>query len=221
MADGTDIAQLVCELCRSFYALGWASGTGGGIAIRDADEIYVAPSGVQKERIAPDDVFVLDARRLDGVHVVRRPSNPALRISECQPLFFNAFRDRDAGAALHSHSLWPVLAARLASPSGEQGRLVLRGFEMLKGLRGKGCFDEVVIPIIPNTAREAELTDAMATAMAEHTDVDAVIVAGHGMYVWGRDWVRAKTQAECLDWLCRAVVESHRLGLYDAPGGPR
>jgi len=214
-----DIAQLVCELCRNFYALGWASGTGGGISIRGADGIYVAPSGVQKERIEPADVFVLDASRLDRACVVRAPADASLRISECQPLFFNAFRDRDAGAALHSHSLWPVLAARLASPDGGPGVLRLRGFEMLKGLRGKGCFDEVSIPIIANTAREAELTDSMAAAMRAHPDVDAVIVAGHGIYVWGRDWVRAKTQAECLDWLCRAVVESHRLGLYDAPGG--
>jgi ribulose-5-phosphate 4-epimerase/fuculose-1-phosphate aldolase len=40
-----------------------------------------------------------------------------------------------------------------------------------------------------------------------------VIVAGHGMYVWGRTWIEAKTQAECLDWLAHAVVESRRLGL--------
>lgn len=57
---------------------------------------------------------------------------------------------------LHSASLWPVLAARLASPHGGAGVLRLQGFEMLKGLRGKGCFDEVLIPIIPNTARESE-----------------------------------------------------------------
>jgi len=215
-----DTARLVCELCRSFYALGWASGTGGGISIRGADGIYVAPSGVQKERIAPEDVFVLDATHLDRAHVIHGPSNAALRVSECQPLFFNAFRDRDAGAALHSHSLWPVLAARLASPTGTPAVLRLRGFEMLKGLRGKGCFDEVRIPIIANTARESELTDSMAEAMRAHADVDAVIVAGHGIYVWGPSWIVAKTQAECLDWLCRAVVESHRLGLYDAPGGP-
>ena len=53
----------------------------------------------------------------------------------------------------------------------------------------------------------------MAEAMAAHPDVDAVLVRGHGVYAWGRDWVQAKTQAECLDYLFRAVVEAHRLGL--------
>jgi len=79
---------------------------------------------------------------------------------------------------------------------------------MQKGLRGKGCFDRVRIPIIANTPREAQLTDSMQQAMQAHPDVDAVLVAGHGVYVWGRDWVQAKTQAECLDYLFRVTVQS-------------
>lgn|GEM_PF-6364108 len=37
------------------------SGTGGGISVRAGDRVYMAPSGVQKERLQPDDLFVLDA----------------------------------------------------------------------------------------------------------------------------------------------------------------
>jgi methylthioribulose-1-phosphate dehydratase len=207
------IPALICELCRQFYTLGWASGTGGGISIKGGRGIYMAPSGVQKERIAPDDVYILDAQSLDECKVVRAPARPGLKISECQPLFFNAFRTRDAGAVLHNHSLWAVLAARLFAPDGGPGVFVTEGLEMQKGLRGKGCFERVEVPIIKNTAREAQLTDSMEEAMRSHPDVDAVIVAGHGVYVWGRTWAEAKTQAECLDYLFRAAVEAHRAGL--------
>lgn len=207
-----DIPELLCELCRQFYALGWVSGTGGGISIRAAEGIWMAPSGVQKERIAPEDVFLLHADTT-ACEVVRRPSDPTLKLSECQPLFYSAYRLRDAGAVLHSHSVWAVLAARLAAAKGHPHVFVSEGLEMQKGLRDKGCFDRVEVPIIPNTPREAELSGSMAAAMTAHPDVDAVIVAGHGVYVWGRDWVQAKTQAECLDFLMRAAVESHRLGL--------
>ena len=86
---------------------------------------------------------------------------------------------------------------------------------MQKGLRGKGCFDTVEVPIIANTPREAELTESMGAAMKAHPDVDAVLVAGHGVYVWGESWAQAKTQAECLDYLFRVVVESRRLGLAE------
>lgn len=213
MPDASNTPQLICELCRQFYGLGWVSGTGGGISIRDDEGIHMAPSGVQKERIAPEDVYLLDAAELERCRVLRPPADPALKISECQPLFYNAYRLRGAGAVIHSHSIWAVLAARLASPRGEAGVFASEGLEMQKGLRGKGCFDRVEVPIIANTPREAALTDSMAEAMQRHPDVDAVIVAGHGVYVWGSTWVSAKTQAECYDYLFRAAVEAHRLGL--------
>lgn len=216
MTPDADIPSLICELCRQFYDLGWVSGTGGGISIKGEAGIFMAPSGVQKERIAPEDVFVL-ASDVSACSVVRAPANAALKVSECQPLFFNAFRTRGAGAVLHSHSVWAVLAARLFSPDGEASAFVTQGLEMQKGLRGKGCFDTVRIPIIANTAREAQLTESMADAMDAHPDVDAVLVAGHGVYVWGDTWVKAKTQAECLDYLFRATVELHRLGLAGDP----
>jgi ribulose-5-phosphate 4-epimerase/fuculose-1-phosphate aldolase len=228
---------LISELCRQFYALGWVSGTGGGISIRDPEGVWIAPSGVQKERIDPDDVYLLRDGVWDRVEVLEGPRDPRLRISECQPLFFNAYRSRNAGAVLHSHSVWAVLAARVAGVSsgsdGVPGELSSRrpaaelssrrpaaefrsrNLEMQKGLRGHGCFDELRVPIIPNTARESELSASMAEAIDAYPDVDAVIVAGHGIYVWGRDWIEAKTQAECLDFLMRVAVESHRLGLSE------
>lgn len=213
MSDVEDIPRLISELCRQFYGLGWVSGTGGGISIRGREGIFMAPSGVQKERIAPEDVYLLDADDLDQCRVLRHPAAAGLKVSECQPLFYNAYRDRGAGAVIHSHSIWAVLATRLASPRGEPGTFACAGLEMQKGLRGKGCFERVEVPVIRNTPREAELTESMAEAMQAHPDVDAVLVAGHGVYVWGETWVQAKTQAECYDYLFRAAVEAHRLGL--------
>lgn len=210
---GNSVPELICELCRLFYTLGWVSGTGGGISIRGAEGIYMAPSGVQKERLRPEDIFLLrdDVRDEHACEVLRGPAG--LKISECRPLFYNAYRLRGAGAVMHSHSLWAVLAARLFAPTGGPGEFVCQGLEMQKGLRGVGCFDTLRVPIIANTPREAQLTASMAEAMQAYPGVDAVIVAGHGVYVWGADWVQAKTQAECYDYLFRAVVESHRLGL--------
>lgn len=42
-----------------YLALGWVTGTGGGISIKHGEHIYLAPSGVQKERIKPEHIFVL------------------------------------------------------------------------------------------------------------------------------------------------------------------
>ena len=52
--------QLVCDLCKQFYLEGWLSGTGGSICIRHGEAIFMTPSGVQKERINPDELYILD-----------------------------------------------------------------------------------------------------------------------------------------------------------------
>ncbi len=205
-----DTRALVAELCRQFYHLGWCTGTGGGISIREGDRIYVAPSGVQKERIRPEHVFVLDLEE----RVVERPDDPALRVSECLPLFYNAYRTRHAGAVIHSHSRHAVLAT-LLWPRGFR----VRHLEMVKGLTNKTWHDEVCVPVVENTARECDLTDRMAEAMRSHPDVDAVLVKRHGVYIWGPTWQEAKTQAEVYDWLFAMAADMHRHGLDPAADG--
>lgn len=203
-----DPRALISSLCKQFYNQGWFTGTGGGISLRQDGRVYLAPTAVQKERIEPEDLFELD---LDG-NITARPANPALRTSACLPLFYNAYRMRDAGAVLHSHSRHAVLATLTTHESVFR----LTHLEMLKGLRGKGYHDVVEIPIIENTAYECDLTASMAEAMEKHPDVDAVLVRRHGLYVWGRDWTEAKTQAECLDYLFATALEMKRLGIDPA-----
>lgn len=41
--------------------------------------------------------------------------------------------------------------------------------EMIKGIQGHGYYDELVIPIIENTAREYELTESLAKAVCIFT----------------------------------------------------
>jgi methylthioribulose-1-phosphate dehydratase len=97
-----------------FAELGWVTGTGGGISIRhstsDQNLVYLAPSGVQKERITPSDLFVLPydqptvPRAGTKRTTLREPKKQGLKESACTPLFWNAFRLRDAGACIHTHS---------------------------------------------------------------------------------------------------------------------
>jgi ribulose-5-phosphate 4-epimerase/fuculose-1-phosphate aldolase len=100
METADEIRNLVCELCRQFYSLGWFSGTGGSISIRLKDEIFMTPSGVQKERIKPSDLFVLNKQG----KVITPPSGAFgcnMKLSDCAPLFLQAYNQRDAGAVLH------------------------------------------------------------------------------------------------------------------------
>ncbi|MEM7436587.1 MAG: methylthioribulose 1-phosphate dehydratase [Myxococcota bacterium] len=194
----------IVELCRHFYSLGWASGTGGGVSIREGDRVFMAPSGVQKERLQTKDIFTLD---LDG-QVIDGPTGTGLKVSECAPLFFNAFRMRDAGAVLHSHSVNALLTTLAC-----ENEFRVTELEMIKGIRGHGYHDRLVVPIIANTARECDLADSMAGAIRAYPDTQAVLVQRHGVYVWGRNWAEAKTQAESYDYLFETTLRMRELGI--------
>lgn len=198
-----DPKALICELCRLFYQLGWASGTGGGISVRAGDRVYMAPSGVQKERLTPADIFAVD---LDG-NILEGPGG-GLKLSQCAPLFLHAYRLRNAGAVLHSHSLNAMTATLLYDRYFR-----IRNLEMQKGVEGYGAFDVVEVPIIENTAHECDLADSLEEAIRRHPRSHAVLVRRHGVYVWGRDWKQAKTHAECYDYLFAAAARMRQLGI--------
>jgi methylthioribulose 1-phosphate dehydratase/enolase-phosphatase E1 len=99
----------------------------------------------------------------------------------------------------------------MLDPSAD--RFTVTHLEMIKGIEGHGFYGECVVPIIENTARECELTDRLRDAIARFPKSNAVLVRRHGVYVWGRDWIQAKTQAECYDYLFDAAVRMAALGI--------
>ncbi|KAG8758674.1 Methylthioribulose-1-phosphate dehydratase [Ceratobasidium sp. 428] len=213
-SDAEHPANLIPELCASFYQLGWVTGTGGGISIRQGDKVYIAPSGVQKERIKPEHIFVLPFPRIFPDSFLRKPSQP-LKESACTPLFWNAFDLRDAGSCVHTHSQHAVMATLL----WEGDVWEVSHLEMIKGVRlggmGKALsyLDTLTLPIIQNTPYEEDLKDTMAQAMIKYPDAAGVLVRRHGIYVWGADWEKAKTQTECLDYLLEVSVKMKLAGL--------
>lgn len=208
----THPAYLIPELCRGFYKLGWVTGTGGGISIRDGENVYLAPSGVQKEKIEPEDIFVLTFKNRD---FLRWPVHKPLKQSACTPLFYNAYDMRNAGACIHTHSQHAVMTTLLWP--GKEFRISHQ--EMIKGMRVGGTgtalsyLDTLVIPIIENTPDEEDLREGMEEAMRNYPDAPAILVRRHGTYSWGPDWEKAKGQAECLDYLLEVAVKMKLAGM--------
>ncbi|XP_058127364.1 probable methylthioribulose-1-phosphate dehydratase isoform X1 [Anopheles ziemanni] len=204
--------KLIPELCKQFYNLGWVTGTGGGISIKLDDEIYIAPSGVQKERIQPDDLFI---QNIEGDDLQTPPDYKKLTKSQCTPLFMLAYKDRNAGAVIHTHSPSAVMATLLWP--GKEFRITHQ--EMIKGIydyelnRNLMYDEELVVPIIENTLFERDLEKSMANALKDYPGTSAILVRRHGVYVWGHNWQKAKTMAECYDYLFSIAVEMHKVGL--------
>lgn len=231
-------ADLICELCRVFYQNGWVTGTGGGISIRDVDEnpsiVYIAPSGVQKERLHPKEMFVVE---LPG-KILRAPNDDTSRpfsddLPEdynykplaCTPLFLSCYNLRDAGACIHTHSQNAVMATLLFE---DQVEFRMSHIEQIKALpqlkvnakTGKvekvgsmEFFDTMVLPIIDNTPHEEDLTDSLQEAMEKYPGTTAILVRRHGIYVWGENVWKAKVYNEAIDYLLELAIKMHREGV--------
>eukprot|EP00731_Ephydatia_muelleri_P000699 Em0001g699a len=223
--------RLIPELCRLFYGLGWVTGTGGGVTIKYGDEIYIAPSGVQKERMKSDDLYVCD---ITGRNISSPAPSKGLKKSQCTPLFMAAYTMRGAGAVIHTHSKAAVMATLLYSgsvvqdhpPRDDQGNQERTDQDQLQwgpSYQHCGQYDEeLVVPIIENTPEEMDLAGSMVEALQAYPDTCAVLVRRHGVYVWGETWEKAKTMCECYDYLFDIAVQMKGCGLDPAkpPSAP-
>lgn len=196
----SDTRELLCELLRAFYQRGWVSGTGGGICALEApDRLLLAPTGVHKERVRPEDFFVVDPAT-GGV--TEHPSDDSLRPSECGDIFRSIIGKRGAGAVVHSHALSAVLAC-----DDVEHELVIERLEMLKGVPGLRNTDRHLVPVVENTPREPELTADVERVLDDSRFVSAyaIGVRDHGAYIWGSDVWEAKKHAEVYHFLFEAI----------------
>ncbi|CAI9088677.1 OLC1v1023080C1 [Oldenlandia corymbosa var. corymbosa] len=220
--DGSRVKEsktLIADLCRQFYTLGWVSGTGGSITTKVHDDsipkpeqlIVMSPSGVQKERMVEDDMYVLSpSGSILSAPLPKPYPHKAPKCTDCAPLFLKAYHMRNAGAVIHSHGIESCLVTMI-NPFSKEFRIT--HMEMIKGIQGHGYYDELVVPIIENTAQESELTESLAEAIKAYPKTTAVLVRNHGIYVWGDNWISAKTQAECYHYLFDAAIKLHQLGM--------
>jgi methylthioribulose-1-phosphate dehydratase len=202
-------ANLICEFCKLFYNNGWVTGTGGGISVRDDDTIYLAPSGVQKERMLPTDIFVMS---FSTKEYIRKPLK--YKPSACTPLFMSAYTMRNAGACIHTHSQNAVMCSLLFDKVFE-----ISSIEQIKALPritepGNMWYsDKLVIPIIENTEHEEDLEASLQSAIREYPNTTAVLVKRHGIYVWGETVWKAKIYNEAIDYLLELAVKMKQLGI--------
>ncbi|KOG98614.1 methylthioribulose 1-phosphate dehydratase MDE1 [Saccharomyces eubayanus] len=210
-------ANLICTLCKQFFYNNWCTGTGGGISIKDPEtsHYYLAPSGVQKEQMRPEDLFVMDAQTLD---YLRAPK--LYKPSACTPLFVACYQKKDAGAIIHTHSQNAVVCSLIfgdefrianieqikAIPSGKVDPVTMKPIAL-------SFFDTLRIPIIENMAHEDELIDDLHKTFIDYPNTCAVIVRRHGIFVWGPTIDKAKIFNEAIDYLMELAIKMHKLGI--------
>ena len=196
------LAEQLVQTARWASRMGWAPATSTNYSVRlpdDAGPAYCAitSSGVDKSTIEAEHILVVDqhGRPIDA---------DGLTPSTETPLHLLLYRTLGAGAVLHTHSLPAALLSQLAC---DEGRVLLSGWELLKGLNGIDTHEvEISLPIFPNSQDMQALSTRVEQSLSRERSCYGFLLAGHGLYAWGKDILEAKRHLEVLEYL----LQCHR-----------
>ncbi len=204
------VQSKLAAVSRRCYARGWALGTSGNfsaVVSRRPLRLAITASAVPKGRLSRLDILQCDERG----HVVgggkrargsRRPSAETL-------LHLEIARLRNAGAVLHTHSVWTTVLSDLHNA---HGGVWLEGYEMLKGLAGVSSHEHREwIPIVQNDQNMERLAGVVRRALECHPETHALLLCRHGLYTWGQTLDDAERHIEILEFLFETLVRTKNL----------
>jgi methylthioribulose-1-phosphate dehydratase len=185
---------------RDAAARGWVPATSGNFSLRDGDRgCLITRSGLDKGLLEPGDLIAVP---LDG-------ALPA-GISAEAPLHVERYRSDPAiGAVLHVHT---VAATVLSRADAGRGAVRLEGFEMQKALDGFATHEGAAeLPVFENSQDVAALAQRVHGRLGRDPAVPGYLLAGHGMYAWGRTLREARRHVEGLEFLLCCALEERRI----------
>ena len=194
-----EIAKSLAATAKSLHARGWMLGTSGNLsAVVHPEPLLIAmsPSGVDKGELSAEQILLVDDRAQVVFGPKAKPSDETL-------LHLEIVKHRQAGAVLHTHSVWnTILSDRFADQRG----LIIEGYEMLKGLAGVKTHEHREwLPIVDNSQDMTALSAYIRAILTEQPHVHGILINKHGLYSWGKDLREAKRHIEILEFLLETV----------------
>ncbi len=207
-SQSTEIArQSIIAIGNRFWKRGWSLGTSSNYSVvvnRDPLQLLITASGKDKGNLGTEDFVIVDA--VGQTCFEGQPKSSAETLLHCA-----AASKLQAGAILHTHSVWgTLLSDRFAAHHG----ILIDGFEMLKGLEGISTHEtKFWLPIFENTQDIPKLRNEVEQYWESHPgDIHVgFLIRRHGLYAWGVDLARATRHIEVLEFLLECVGRSSHM----------
>ncbi|MDO9106232.1 MAG: methylthioribulose 1-phosphate dehydratase [Methylovulum sp.] len=191
-------ANQLIDAGRFIDSKAWVPATSGNFSARLPDAtIAITVSGKHKGHLQTDDIMLIDAdaHALDG----KKPSAE----TELHTSLYQRFPEIQS--VLHPHTLNSVLISRLF---GDQ--CVLQDYELLKAFNGITTHESrIVVPIFANDQNIPRLAAQIGQYLDKQAVCHAYIIAGHGLYTWGRSVDETLRHLEALDFLFACELQLH------------
>jgi methylthioribulose-1-phosphate dehydratase len=193
-----EAATELVAIGRRFDARGWVLGTSGNFSAvlgQAPLRLAITRSGVHKGALT--DADILEIGEAGGV--TRGAGAPS---AETQ-LHLELVASRNAGAVMHTHSIWGTL---LSDRGADAGGVAIEGYEMLKGLAGVRTHEHREwIPVLGNDQDIPRLAQVVREALRANPDCHGFLLRRHGLYTWGATLQDAVRHTEILEFLLESV----------------
>lgn len=199
------VAEELLESICFFNQKGWSPATSTNYSARSEqlDRFIISRSGVDKSKFKLTDFILINS----GGEVIPPFNRPGIRSSaetEIHTTLYKLFPE--ANCVLHTHSVsGTVLSHALAS----EKQIIFEGLEILKGLDGNMTHElREVVPIVPNSQNMKDITGNMEGRF--NSNIHGFLIAGHGLYTWGKSIAAAKRHIETYEFLFECYLNMRR-----------
>ncbi len=200
------LAEELLEAIWFFNKRGWSPATSTNYSVRSEmkNHYIISRSGVDKSKFQHSDLILIDPQG----KVLPPFDKPGIKSSaetEIHTALYELFPD--VNCVLHTHS---VMGTVLSHTMVSEKEIVFEGFEILKGFEGNPTHDlREKLPIVPNSQVMNDILQNMKGQFAK--DVHGFLIAGHGLYTWGKDIATAKRHIETYEFLFECYAAMRRL----------
>jgi methylthioribulose-1-phosphate dehydratase len=195
-------AQELLDAIRFFNQKDWSPATSTNYSVRsqNPENYIISRSGVDKSKFQLTDLILINA---EGA--VQPPFNKPGIKSSAETEIHTALYERypEINCVLHTHS---VLGTVLSMAKSSEKQIRFEGYEILKGLEGNATHELFeILPIVPNSQDMKDIIRDMKSHFTEKPSIHGFLIAGHGLYTWGKDIATAKRHIETYEFLFECI----------------
>ena len=164
-------------------------------------EFLITVSGKDKGELTEDDFILVDEKG-EEISYAHTPIRPHSHKPSAETLLHSTiYKHTNANSVFHVHTTNSTLLSNhmLDGQDKSYPYISFSGLEMLKGLGFKTHDVKISIPIIENSQDMKYLAGIVPSYINE--DVPGLLLAGHGIYGWGKSVQEAKRHIEILEFL--------------------
>lgn len=185
---------------------GWCPATSGNLSSRIREDAFlISVSGKDKGSLVADDFLAVDFTG-KPINSSKRPSAETLLHAVIYSLH------PDAAFVVHTHSINGTVLSRHLG----KGEIVFSGYELQKAFAGVETHAvELVVPLFANSQDMDALAVEVRAVLEKQGAAPAFVLAGHGVYTWGKSVAEARRHAEAMEILMECEYQSRVLAALD------